>query len=127
MAITFKFPKLLSELTAKDILCFAYLKHNVKVIMVITLNAQNHVGNLNVSVSSTDWNSMYLKAQGSWGRLSTIRGGSGGVNIPLIPAPNPTRFFAQINFEIIMQFFLPLSPNPLLLDCTSEWLCGRFC
>jgi len=31
---------------------------------------------------------------------------SSGINIPLISAPNPTRFFAWINIEVIMQFFL---------------------
>ncbi len=44
---------------------------NVDVIMVITLNVN---AQLIILVSGADLNTAHLKAQGSWGRLSTIKG-----------------------------------------------------
>lgn len=56
--------------------------------MVIILNAQNHVGNLLIGTAHT---SKYGTAGAD---CQQSRMDSSGVNIPLIPAPNPTRFFA---------------------------------
>lgn len=72
---------------------------SVDVIMLIVLNAQScgeahHLSlHSRIEIART---SKHRAAEADW-QLS--RQHSGGVNIPLIPAPNPTKFFRQINFK----------------------------
>lgn len=67
------------ELTAEEILCFAYLQHNrwdVGVIMVITLNGQDHVENLTVGTAHTS-------ERGAAGQIVNNQGGTAVVLISL--------------------------------------------
>lgn len=84
--------------------------------------------NFNQSLCASGWHRLhvlqtqiiYLKARGSWGKLSVIRGHSSRVNTPLIPHLIPPDSLLTLHVRLWCILSVYLSPNPL--GCTREWI-----
>lgn len=90
------------------------------------------ISDLNQSLCASGWHRLHvlqtqiidLKAQGSWGKLSVIRGHSSRVNTPLIPHLIPPDSLLTLHVRLWCVLSIYPSPNPL--GCAREWIFAWF-